>query len=509
MTLTRSHYAYLAVIGALLAAMFWNHSQGMYVRWFKESSYYSHGFMIPFVSVYLIWRMRESLLKLRAEPSRWGLPVLVFGALMRIGGAYSKINVVAGFSLIVILLGLTLFLFGRKITGKLLFPIVFLGWMIPLPEASITEISYELKTLASELSARVMPYVGVVVSRSGSQLSFLRPNDVVDSLIVDDVCSGLRSMIALLAFGSIFAYITSCPTRKRLELFAASIPCSIIANMARIVAITVVAYFFGSKYATVEQVIPNPFGTDWTIHDATGILIFVVAFIGFFTYEKLLNSPDFRLPRAEGRKKWAYERGGRVILLADNQLDCLLAAGHIAADERIRPRDSETWQRAGELPRFAGSPRSRRLVLKKDDAAREMSFDDAEKMAAEGSLRKDDFIAYAGGSAMMRAGNLPFLRPHWRASILERVGLVALYCVLPVVLFLVVRRDPSLGSLAEGKPGTVLVTIVLWFIIRAALMAGGHVLRLMRHPEAPLPSPERLAGGGGDGASAPATGGDA
>jgi len=126
MTLTRSHYAYLAVIGALLAAMFWNHSQGMYVRWFKESSYYSHGFMIPFVSVYLVWRMRESLLKLRAEPSRWGLPVLVFGALMRIGGAYSKINVVAGFSLIVILLGLTLFLFGRKITGKLLFPIVFL-----------------------------------------------------------------------------------------------------------------------------------------------------------------------------------------------------------------------------------------------------------------------------------------------------------------------------------------------------------------------------------------------
>ena len=69
MTLTKSHYAYFGAIGFLLTAMFWQHSQGMYVRWFKESSYYSHGFMIPILSLYFIWRLRESLLKLKAEPS--------------------------------------------------------------------------------------------------------------------------------------------------------------------------------------------------------------------------------------------------------------------------------------------------------------------------------------------------------------------------------------------------------------------------------------------------------
>jgi len=483
MTLTKSHYAYFGAIGFLLTAMFWQHSRGMYVRWFKESSYYSHGFMIPVVSLYFIWRLRESLLKLKAEPSGWGLAVLVVGVLMRIAGAYSKINVIAGFSLIVILLGLTLYLFGGKVAGRLLFPIAFLGWMIPLPEASITTISYELKTLASELSARVMPYLGIYISRVGSELRFLRPDDVVDKLIIDDVCSGLRSMIALLAFGSIFAYITSCGTRKRLELFAASIPCSIIANMARIVTITAVAFFYGSKYATMEHVVLGR----WTVHDATGIMIFVVAFIGFFTYEKLLNTPDFRLPRAKGGKKWSYDRDGRVVLLADNQLDCLLAAGHIAAGERIRRRDSGRWQRAADLPAFGESPRVRRLVIGNESNAREISFEDAAQMAADGSLDKDDFIRYAGGSVTMRAGNLDFLRPHWRTTAAQRIGLIVLYALLPAALFLLVSRDSSLGSLAQGKPGTVLVTIVLWFIVRAALLGGSHVLRLLRHPEKSLP----------------------
>jgi exosortase len=488
--ITKAQRVQYALIAGLLVVMFWQHSHGLYYRWFRESSYYSHGFMIPLISLYLIWRKREELAELPAAPSRLGLVVLLFGACLRLGAAYGKVNIVAGFSLIIILIGLTLLLFGRRVTWKVLFPLAFLCWMVPLPEASITEISFELKTFASEMAARLLPRVGITVERVGSTISFLRPNNEVDKLIIEDVCSGLRSMIALLAFGSLFAYVTSCGTRKKLELFAASVPCSIIANMTRIVFITGVAYFFGSSVATSRRYIPKPFGEDFTIHDATGLMIFVVAFVCFFTYERLLNRSAFRLPKAEGPQRWVYEGGGKLLRLAENQLECLIAAGHIGADDRIRPIDSPTRQRAGDLEAFAGSPRTRKLKIAAAEtgSAREVTFEQCIEMARRGELRKDDFVGYAEGTAALRAGNLDFLRPYWPSSLFRKVSYVLLYAALPVALYFVVQSDRALGSLAEGRPGTVLVTVVAWFGVRSLLLLGGVVLYRMRHAEKPMPA---------------------
>ncbi|NQT19890.1 MAG: exosortase/archaeosortase family protein, partial [Planctomycetes bacterium] len=416
-----------AILAGLLVAMFWTYSGVIYNKWFESDSYYSHGPLIPLVSLFLIWRIRESLARLPAESSRLGMAVLLFGVFVRIFGAYTRVNFVSGFSLVIIILGLVLYLFGKEISWKTLFPLLFLAWMVPLPQSTIIDISVELKTFASEVATRMLPRLGITVIKEGSALLFYNPNTASNEhrLIIGDVCSGLRSMIALLAFGSVFAYIARCSLRRRLEIFAASIPCSIVANMTRIIVITAIAYFWGSTFATVKKVIPIPLVGNYTIHDATGILIFVVAFVGFFTYEKLLNHSPFRLPKAAGPKKWIYEYYNKIIILADNQLGCLIKAGHIAADDAIRAKNSPQWQKAASLDSFTASPRNNKLKIKGTD--RELSFEECVEMVKSGELRKDDFLSYANGSAGMRAGNLDFLRPHWPPPPAQALLKVLLY----------------------------------------------------------------------------------
>ena len=484
-----------AIMACLLVVMFWKFAGVISDKWFATGSYYSHGPLIPLVSFFFIWRIRESLAKLRVESSPLGLPLLLAGLLVRIFGAYARVNFVTGFSFVIILAGLALYLFGKEISWKTLFPLLFLAWMIPLPQGTIIDISFELKTFATEIATRLLPQLGFTVTQdphNKSKLLFWNPNTLSSehSLIIDDVCSGLRSMIALLAFGSIFAYITRCTLRRRLELFAASIPCSVIANMARIVVITIIAYYWGSGLATGRRIIPNPFGENFTIHDATGILIFVVAFIGFFTYEKLVNQLPFRLPKATRPKKWIYDYHNRLIPLAENQLECLIKAGHVAADDAIRAKNSAQWQKAADMPQFSDSPRNNKLKIEGSD--RELTFGECVAMAGNGGLGKDDFLSYANGGARMRAGNLDVLRPHWKLAPAQILLNVLLYVALPAVIFLVVQTDEGLGSLTDGKPGTLLVTIVLWFGIRSLLLLAGVILRMLRPAEKPMPA---LSGG--------------
>ena len=480
----RIHYGIISAFTILMFVMFF---PVMWQKWFESDSYYSHGPLIPIVSAYLIYRMRDQLAELEPKPEWMGLPVLLFGVFMRVFSAFMAVNFLSGFSLVAVLLGLSLLLLGRRITWKLVFPIIFLVTMIPLSQITITKVSYELKTFAAEMAARILPHIGIAVHKAGSMIEWIMPNTSIidpqtDKLIIDDVCSGLRSMIALLAFGAVFAYISPGGTRKRLELFAASIPCSVIANMTRIVIITIIAYLWGSRVATVNEYIPNPFasaGADgikhgYTIHDATGILIFVVAFIGFFTYEKLLNRPPFRLPKALGPKKWVLDAGGRLVSLAENQLECIIRSGHVTAGQQIRPKDSPHWQKAGSLPQFAASPRNRRLKVQR--LGREVIFDECAEMVKRAEIHKDDMLSFADGGAMMRAGNLNFLQACWPADAFRKAWFAGLYVVLPVALLLLVRTDPGLGSLADGKPGAVLVTIVLWFGVRTVLLAAGALL---------------------------------
>jgi len=244
----------------------------MWDRWFARDSYYSHGILIPFVTIFLIWHQREELASTKKTNSALGLPLIIVGMITHAFGSLMRVYFISGFSMLLVLTGLILYFYGRAVFKKIVFPILFLAFMIPVPLVIITNISFKMKLFAADIAASILNNSGIPAIQEGSIIR-MRHTQVV----VDDVCSGLRSLISLMALGSIFAYWMKSVMIKRLILFLATIPIAIVTNVFRIIFLSSVAEIWGAQYA------------GGLFHDASGFLVFVVAFILLFMLGRILE----------------------------------------------------------------------------------------------------------------------------------------------------------------------------------------------------------------------------
>ena len=136
---------YISIILLLFIISYHSVLSWMYGRYMSSDSYYSHGFIIPFLSAFLVWRKRENLRDVKTECSWWGLLLIIVSALIHITGTILYVFSVSGFSIFFLILGMSLFLFGKNISRVIIFPLVFLIFMFPVPEAFISVLSFPLK----------------------------------------------------------------------------------------------------------------------------------------------------------------------------------------------------------------------------------------------------------------------------------------------------------------------------------------------------------------------------
>jgi exosortase len=244
----------------------------MYERWTSAETYYSHGFLIPFISAFLVWMKRKELAILVPAPAKIGWAVFIAGILIHSISAFWQVFFSSGFSLILVIIGLVLLFLGVQYLKRLLFSILFLVFMVPLPLVAIANISFRLKIFASQLSVLAVNAMGMAAVREGSIIKTAH-----SYLVVEDPCSGIRSLIALIALGCLMAYLTKLPRAKKILLFLSSVPIAIFSNVIRIIALTLVAEMYGSKIAT------------GTFHDAMGVFVFVIAFACLALFSKLLE----------------------------------------------------------------------------------------------------------------------------------------------------------------------------------------------------------------------------
>ncbi len=245
----------------------------MWDRWFVRDSYYSHGILIPIVSFYLIWNKREELGKIERGHSGWGFPIFLFGIILHLISAAFRVYFSSGFSLIFVVIGLVLHFFGPKMLRQLLFPIAFLAFMIPLPIVTIANISFKLKVFAAQFATTILNnHLRIPCFQDGSIIRLQHAH-----VIVDDVCSGLRSLISLTALGSIFAYWIKGGIIKKMIVFLSTIPIAVITNALRIVFLATVSEVWGAQYAT------------GFLHDLSGFIVFAGAFVLLFAVVKLLE----------------------------------------------------------------------------------------------------------------------------------------------------------------------------------------------------------------------------
>jgi exosortase len=259
--------AFIVLILAYLPTMIW-----MWDRWFARDSYYSHGFLVPLVSLYLIWQKKDELRVLKKESSKWGLRLIVLGTFFYLISSLLRIYFSSGFSFIIVFYGLILHFFGEKIFKKILFPLFFLVFMIPLPLVIIRNISFRLKIFAAIISAQTLNAMRIPALREGSIIKMRSAH-----VTVDDVCSGLRSLISLTALGSIFAYWMKGSAVKKVLVFLSTIPIAIITNVCRVVLLSSISEIWGPQYAV------------GFIHDASGFMVFALAFILLYAVVRIIE----------------------------------------------------------------------------------------------------------------------------------------------------------------------------------------------------------------------------
>lgn len=244
----------------------------MWERWFARDSYYSHGFLVPLVTGYLIWQMKDELKDIPYKASRWTMLLILGGVVWYFISSVFRVYFSSGFSMLFVLYGLALYFFGSNVIKKTLFPLFFLVFMIPLPEVTITNMSFQLKIFAAHIAGYTLNVIGIPALQEGSIIKMRNTH-----VVVDDVCSGLRSLISLTALGSIFAYWMKGSMVKKIILFLSTIPIAVITNVCRVVILSCISEIWGPQYA------------EGFVHDTTGMLIFVIAFILLYSVSKLLE----------------------------------------------------------------------------------------------------------------------------------------------------------------------------------------------------------------------------
>ncbi|MFQ5457482.1 MAG: exosortase/archaeosortase family protein, partial [Myxococcota bacterium] len=196
------------------------------------------------------------------------------------------IKTVACYSLITLLIGIVLAVWGTRVLRLVLFPIVFLVFMIPVFTFILTPITFGMRILAAKMAAGSLSAIGLTLYRDGAILYL--PNGAIE---VADACSGIRSLFALLALGAVYAYLFRGKVWERTGLFLVGIPISVLANYVRVMFLTSVAYEFG-----VDATLP---GESWyhggtvdtsaVIHDLSGFSVFIVAFTLLFSIGRFLE----------------------------------------------------------------------------------------------------------------------------------------------------------------------------------------------------------------------------
>jgi len=241
-------------------------------RTWSHNPNYSHGFLIPPVSLFLVWLMRKRLATMPARPSWLGLLLVVPSILLHVAGIRGDVTMFQAHSFIFLVAGLIWCWFGWGILRAVAFPVAFLGFMAPTFPVFINQVSFRLKTVAAFGSVELAQALGVSVSRVGMDLYF--PSGI---MTIEGACSGLNSLIALMALGALFAWFGTGPIWRRVLLFLFSVPVALAANIARITSLAVYAALTTTDRAT------------GLFHDIGGFVLFGAALIGLGLTKRILR----------------------------------------------------------------------------------------------------------------------------------------------------------------------------------------------------------------------------
>ncbi len=245
------------VVAATIGLAYYESLHEMVRRW-GASEEFSYGYLIPLISLFLIWQRKEELERMPFHGSWIGFAIVIGGYLFSLLGELTTLHSLVQYAVLVMVAGLAMAFVGTKPFALLIAPLFVLVFMVPLPAFFLNEISAKLQLISSQMGVSVIRLFGISV--------FLEGN-VIDlgtmKLQVVEACSGLRYLFPLMTLGFIAAYFFKTAFWKRAIVFLSTIPITVLMNSLRIGIIGVLVEYGGKSQA------------EGFLHDFEGWVVFM------------------------------------------------------------------------------------------------------------------------------------------------------------------------------------------------------------------------------------------
>jgi exosortase len=269
--LSRFKWLPYAIVGTLLCVLYYRVGIKLVHDWITIPDY-SHGPFVPFFAAFLIWDKRKTLSATPIKQTWFGIPLVLFALVVLILGVYGVELFTARISLVILLTGLTLTLFGWAMLRELRFPLLVLVLAIPIPAIVFNQITFPLQLFASRVASEILPLLGVPVLLEGNVI-----NLPVMPLEVAEACSGIRSLMSLFTLSVFYGYFLEKTTGRRIILALASIPIAVAANALRIVGTGLCVQYWDPEKAL------------GFFHEFSGWVIFVVSLACLYLVHRLMR----------------------------------------------------------------------------------------------------------------------------------------------------------------------------------------------------------------------------
>lgn len=243
--------------------MYWRTGMGMVALW-SASDTYAHGFVVPLISLWLVWRARYEVAHLHPRSAPLACLAMLGFAGMWLAGDLVAVNAVTQLALVAMLVLAVPAVLGWEVARALAFPLGFLFFAVPIGDFMLPR----LMEWTADFTVYALRLTGIPVYREG--LQFVIPSGTWS---VVEACSGIRYLIASVTVGSLFAYMSYRSMTKRLLFVGVAILVPLLANWLRAYLIVMIGHLSGNELATgVDHLI---YGWVWF-----GIVMLIMLFIG-------------------------------------------------------------------------------------------------------------------------------------------------------------------------------------------------------------------------------------
>lgn len=263
----------VALLAAILLLVYHRIFAKLAFDWYDIPDY-SHGFLVPIFSLFLLWDRRVEIRRAAATSrASWsGIPVVILGLAVLILGVYGADLFLSRISFIILLTGIIWTLCGSNLLRVVRFPLLVLLLAIPFPAIVFNQITFPLQLLASRMASQVLPLLGVPTLQEGNIIEL-----PVMRLEVAQACSGIRSLMSLFTLAVFYGYFIERTTARRVALAIASVPIAVLANTARIVGTGLCVQYW------------DPDKAQGFFHEFSGWVMFLISLSCLYIVHKVMN----------------------------------------------------------------------------------------------------------------------------------------------------------------------------------------------------------------------------